>query len=233
MKKFILCTVLVSFILSSCGSDSDDDRVFEKNIDVNINVGETYSLDKGDYMIESVSDEFIADVSIDGTIKGAHAGQAAVVMKGRGYTYNLNVVVGSKNTLFTDLKAYLGLSEGKILEIFGVPDRISGSVYSYTKKSEGNQTVFAFDKNNKVEIAGITFGLSYAERVSKHLVDRYMYIGEEDGVMALVDAYEPETYKTFVTCEVTRYNIQLMYFTRESLESESKSGYTKDFSFFK
>lgn len=233
MKKIIFFTLVFSFLFSSCSSDSDDDKVFEKDIDVTINVGETYSLDKGDYMVESVSDEFIAEASVDGTIKGLHAGEALVVMKGKGYTYNMNVVVESKNTLFTDLKTYLGASEDKILDIFGTPDRISGSVYSYTRKSEGNQTVFAFNAGKRVEIAGITFGYSYAERVGKHLADRYLYVGESDGVLAFVDSYDVENYKTFITCEVTSYEIQLMYFPREALDSKSKSGYTKDFSFFK
>lgn len=224
MKKLLLLLLVLPFVFASCSSDDDED--INKTIDIEIKVGETYSLPNGVYSIITPPNSFIATINDNGEIKGVHDGSTIVKVKSGTSIYDCKISVSANTTLYVDCAVYLGLKKADIVKIYGNPTHIDKQIYFFKGMLYEKQLLFTFDDNDIVIAAGIEFTVQYAKLVGEHLADRYAYLGVSDGIIMYLNTYDINDKKAIAVLVTNSSSVISIIYVKRTDTNANKSAFS-------
>lgn len=223
MKNLLLSlTAFAAIAFMGCSKEEGD--ATQKTIEVKVKTGDTFQFGEMIDDIVEAPNEFYAEVVSNG-IKGIHDGITTAKVRSGGILYDCKIVVSAKNTLYIDLKYLLGMDKDSIIKLYGDPIKQEEDTYLFNALpviglEKGNIFVF---KDNKVQIAMITFSSSYAKQMGAHLADRYI-LATTDGTSSIlyVDDFSLDNWRVGVLVRIDTSTISAMYASRNYIESSSQ-----------
>ena len=213
MKKLFIFIGLLTLI--SCSNPAEEEilKDITKDITIEIKVNETYTMEGKDFQIIEVPNNFVAEFA-SGIVKGKHLGNTKFTVKSENITYTCMVNVNANKTAYVDLGYLMGVKKNDILSIYGEPYYINKSTYYFNPLSSvllEKRYLFAFDENDKVDIAGLVFNFSNIYVVSDHLKDRYELYYSTQSKYLYGNAYKSADASLFVTIERNNSEIGVTY----------------------
>lgn len=216
MKKLLLLLLVLLFVFASCSDDEEEER--DKSLDIEIKVGEVYSLPKGTYDIITSPNLFVSTVSNSGEVKGIHDGNTTIVAKNGTTTYNCKVSVRANTTLYVDCASYIGLKKTDIIKIYGNPTGGNKQTYFFNGIGLEKQVLFVFDNNDIVTWSGIDFTTSYAKKIGEHLADRYTLVSSSGGKIMYSNTYDNnDVNRLIITVENNTSVIRITYVKQSTI----------------
>ncbi len=172
MKKHlsILCALLLTVTLFSCGGDDDDFQTVRKS--QTIRTCDVIPLAQG--IGGTSSNTFVATIS-QGAIQPHHVGTAiieAVALKTK-YIYTVQVL--PEMNLFTDLGECIKRGQKDIEKILGEPLSKNGYKYSYPTPKLEEQIMIQYSRDYVMEYAMITFDRLFSSKVTEQVEDYYAF----------------------------------------------------------
>ncbi len=222
-KIFLFPALCVLAGLSSCSND--DHTTVLNAVSVSLYVNEEFGLEvvKGDKRVEWESeDDFIARVTVDGTVTGAHVGKTVVHSK----ESQCQVTVEPMYYLYEEPDMSWGASEADIISRNGIPSSRSDNQLIYQNEESASPiTVYSFSGGKLNAILSFV-GVASGRNLSAFLLERYAiyeYVDDEDLVAVFGDAYDPADAVTYAALFNYGMNYAVLYGHSEDIYSPLKN----------
>ena len=196
MKRVVaILTVLLPLALGSC-TKGNNEHVSLSASDITLFHNEQHQIEASSngqitYFSEN---EFHATVSNTGLVKARHVGETNIKMNNGVSSDNFRVVVKPRYNVYTEPDVQFGESKSSIKAKFGTPlsDTSEGIIYA-DYSNNAPFLMFLFDNSNRMTEYAVMVNQSQSTALANFLAERYLYIGESDGIFAYVNGLNPNT----------------------------------------
>lgn len=180
-KKFIIPFALLLIVLGSCSSD--DDKVSLNKTSLSLNAKETSQLEATEKAEWSSESEFVAKVDKNGLVTGNHVGKTFIVAKAGSGEAKCQVEVTPKYNTYVEPVLEFGSTKAAVKskekrELIEETDTYL--LYDDLTSKAVNRVAYWF-KDGKLLMTALSVYGSYVEESANFLMERYQYIGNEDG----------------------------------------------------
>lgn len=210
MKKILIVLAIVLFV--SCEKAEEEIKT-AKDVNIQLIVGDTYTIDNVGSIFTSNIDEFVAKLS-QNKVTAVHVGQTQAVCQSDYGEFKLGVTVIPETTLYADLKEHLGKSRMDIEKLFGTPiktNSLGTSTYSPIGDDEEIQVAYSSEKS---VLISITFDTKYTSELGRHLSNRYQPLVTRNSDALYADAYDLTDSKYIVYVQWNLSYIMASYMTK-------------------
>ncbi len=234
MKKgLVLLAVVLPLVLAGCSKDDEPDVISLEVSEKTLYSGDEYQIEATskapiNYTVEN---EYHAEVSETGLVTARFVGETNVLLSNGEDTKNFKVIVKPKYNLYPEPDVKFGDSKSSIIAKFGTPDdeipsdaEIPSAILYIDYSNAAPILVFTIDSNDKLEGYFVMVKSIYSSTIVDFLLERYLPIGEEDGVFAFINDLNPTTATTLIGLQLydTSYWM-VMYMPIPNTSTSTKS----------
>lgn len=213
MKKIIFWALISLFpLFFACSSDNDEEK--PEDINIELNVGDSYMIETSNTVLESLNDfVFFFD---ENKITAKHVGDHETKAISNEGEFNIKISVLPNYTLYPDLKVFLGMPKSAIEAAYGQATSVNAKgLHTYKQLYIFEEYTEVSYENDKVQIIAITYKYSYYKDVINHLKDRYKLYTSDSNSALLGDASKLEDAKTVIILQWNSKYIMVGYSTPE------------------
>ncbi len=200
-----IATLIVSF--NSCDKD-DVDLISLSVTEKTLNFEDEYQIEATSVspITYSVENEYNAEVSETGLVTARFVGETNILLENAQDKNTFKVIVEPKYNLYPEPNVEFGDTKSSIIAQFGSDYTATTSVIGYTDYSSAAPIVmFMFDTNNKLTSYAIMVKSFYSSTLADFLTERYLIVGEEDGVFLFLNGLDTTSATMVIGLEL--YNI--------------------------
>lgn len=217
-----IATLIVSF--NSCDKD-DADLISLSVTEKTLNFEDEYQIEATSVspITYSVENEYNAEVSETGLVTARFVGETNILLENAEDKNTFKVIVEPKYNLYPEPNVEFGDTKSSIIAQFGSDYTATTSAIGYTDYSSAAPIVmFMFDTNNKLTSYAIMVKSFYSSTLADFLTERYLIVGEEDGVFLFLNGLDTTSATMVIGLEL--YNISywmVMYIPNTSSTKSS------------
>jgi hypothetical protein len=197
MKKAIVLFSIATVICLSCSKDNSNKQELEvRTAEISFHSGEIQAIDAiSDFDISYRSaNEFHAKVTNQGYVQAVKVGATSIEVSSNGKTVNVDTevipVYETYPTPIVDWNTY----RSEIIASQGQPDfsdSISIGYDGYSTKAPA--VLYQFDENEKLIASSVIVESIYLSELNSFIEERYLYFGEQDGIIISINTLDPNT----------------------------------------
>ena len=205
LSKLSIAVLFATFI--SCSGDNESEEPYQ--FPLKLKAGETYSLNVTNAELQEKND-FV--FYLDGNVVNAsHVGHHRTLLTSDERAFYLDVTVSASETLYDDLKVFIGAERSEIEKVFGeaVEENAQGTcTYESIGLEDKVQVAYEY---GRAKILSITFNEMWTDRLWNHLSDRYALLAERDNDALYADALSAVGAETIVYVQWDRRKAMVTY----------------------
>ncbi len=223
-RSAFIWSFAVVFILASC-SDGDDEKFSINKNKLTLHYEETEQLTASESAEWISENDFVAGVSSDGLVEGGHVGKTNIVATSTaGGSAVCEVEITPVYSTYIEPFLEFGASKEtvKSKETRDLYKEESTSLIFEGENSLVRLVLYSFDDSGKLKDAGVVLSLACASEATKFLIERYLPIGENDGVYVFING-NSKNYTMGVGLSVQKSFILITYVPLSSTSSKSSN----------
>ena len=181
---------VMSYGLTSCGSDDDDAGISITPSSVSMHYEDTKQLSAQGATSWSSNDDFVAKVDQTGLVTGGHVGTTQITASNGKKTAICEVTITPEYNLYDTPILEWGASENSIKSKETHEFLSSSGDYLYYDYTKGKSSCFlAYNfENGKLKGILVVLDYSYYADAGYYLLERYQPVGESEGMYLFIDA---------------------------------------------
>ena len=206
-------SLFLSVAIASCSDDNSSNEPFDFPLEMN--VGETHTLNVNNVKLQERND-FVFYMENGNVIKANHTGHHRTLVTSDEETFYLDVTVSQNETLYVDLRDFIGMERSEIEKMFGnaVEENLQGTcTYEGTDLEDKIQVNYEY---GKAKILSITFDEMWTDRLREHLSDRYALLVERNNEALYADWTDLDNAETIVYLQWNMRKIMATYMSIET-----------------
>ncbi|MDP2235024.1 MAG: Ig-like domain-containing protein [Bacteroidales bacterium] len=231
MKKCII--ILLSVVLFSCKKDKEEPIpvVSVAQANVNLYTGTTFQIvaTGGDSLTYQSDNEFVAKVSKTGLINADRVGRANITVSSATSSATVYVKVDPKFNLYEEPLINWSLTKTEVIAQLGTPSEQDGGRIYYTSSNTAvYRYSYVFDNLNKLEASAVIIKSFHYESLSNFVAERYLFIGQSDGLFVFVNHIDPEKVNLSVVLGIVNADyLMVMYMPFSPTQVKGSNDYFK------
>lgn len=192
-----------------------------------MNSGDTYQINaECEFPITYTSeDEYVASVSEDGEVTANFVGTTNIMLETEGDSQAFEVTVAPVSELYPEPEIQFGESKEAIIERFGEPNAETEDAIGYGSYSENTTMLMVvFTEDDLVDYYAVILNVEYAEELDTFLGERYLYVNEEDGVKAYINALNENDATMYIGSQLQEEFLMAFYVSAEDEGGDGEEG---------